>query len=245
LLDRLAAVFAGSPRREVAGCGFVTAVMLCSLSGCGSLNLARTLGRGNSEVSGSLGGPMVRVGDAVTPLPLMRLAARHGITDDLDLMGHLSLETVPSPALGLSFGFVGQMTRTPGGLALAFSGRLNALIDLDDAVAPRFFPEFGLHAELPLSPTFQVFFGAAMLMQLDAPRARPSLFASPYLGLEASFDPVRDAEGRATEQTGVALQLGWISPWEDSTSFVHWFPEGAGAFTVLLSGRHRFGGIGR
>ena len=214
-------------------------------AGCGSLNLARTLGRGHTEVSGSLGGPMVRVGDAVTPLPLMRLAARHGVTEDLDVMGHVSLETVPSLALGFSFGFVGQMTRTPGGFALAFSGRLNTLIDLDDVIAPRFFPELALHAELPLSGTFQVFFGAAMLMQIEAPRERPWLFVSPYLGLEASFDPARDAEGHLTEQGGVALQLGWISPGENSTSFIRWFPEGAGAFTVLLSARHRFGGVGR
>jgi len=65
------------------------------LAGCGSLNLARTLGRGHSEVSGSVGGPVVRVADAVTPLPLMRVAVRHGVTNDLDLMGHLSLELAP------------------------------------------------------------------------------------------------------------------------------------------------------
>lgn len=225
--------------------GGVLIAVPCLIAGCGSLNLARTLGRGNTELGGSLGGPMVRVGDAVTPLPLMRLSARHGVTDDVDVMGHLSLETVPSLALGGSVGFVGQMTRTPAGFALAFSSRLNFLIDLDDLVVPRLFPEFGLHAEMPLSPTFQVFFGAAMLMQLEAPRGRPTLFVSPYLGIEASLDPIRDAQGRATEQSGIALQLGWISPGENSTSFVHWFPEGAGAFTLLLSARHRFGGLGR
>lgn len=188
---------------------------------------------------------MLRVGDAVTPLPLMRVAARHGITEDLDLMGHLSLETFPSLALGASFGFVGQMTRARDGFALAFSGRVNSLIDLDDVVAPRFYPEFGLHAEMPISQTFRAFFGAAMLMQLEAPPGRPSLFASPYLGVEASFDPACDAEGRAVEQTGIALQVGWISPGENSLSFVRWFPEGAGALTVLLSARHRFGGLDR
>ncbi len=223
----------------------LTVVVLALVAGCGTMNLARTLGRGNSEVSLSTGGPLMQIGAAVFPTPQFRLGGRHGVTDDVDVMGHLALDTVASAFLALDVGVVGQMVRERGGFAMALSARLHAVVDLDDAVAPRFFPEVGLHLEHPLSETFWLFFGLGGLGQLTVPAGRHFLFLSPYLGLEARFDPQRSASGAPTEQAGIALQLGWINPWENDTTLVRYAPDGAGALTVVLSFRHRFGGITR
>jgi hypothetical protein len=223
------------------------ALALASLAslGCGTMNLARTLGRGNSEITGSVGGPLLGVGSAVFPVPQARLGVRHGVTDDVDAMGHLALDALGSRALALDVGVVGQMTRTPRGFAMALSARLHVVVDLDDAVAPRVFPEIGLHLEHPLDTWGSFFFGLGGLGQIEAPRDRPFLFLSPYLGLEIFLDPQTNAAGDAVERTGFALQLGWINPWEDARTVVRYVPDGAGAITVLVAVRHRFGGLDR
>jgi hypothetical protein len=59
------------------------------------------------------------------------------------------------------------------------------------------------------------------------------------------LDPVTDANGAATDQTALSVQLGWINPWESRASFVRFVPDGVGAFTAVLALRHQFGGIGR
>lgn len=220
------------------------AVGVC-VAGCGTMNLARTLGRGNTELTASVGGPIIGVGPAYFPTPQVRVGARHGVTDDVDVMGHLALDGMGSAILALDAGAVGQMTRTRGGFAMALSGRLHVVIDLDDLAPPSFFPEVGLHLEHPIDRWGSFFFGLGGLAQIAAPRARPFFFLSPYLGLEVFFDPITNAEGVGVERTGIALQVGWINPWESSATLVRYVPEGAGAITVLLALRHRFGGIDR
>jgi len=209
------------------------------------MNLARTVGRGNAELAASVGGPLLALGPAVFPTPQTRLGGRYGATDDIDLMGHVALDTVASAFVALDLGVVGQMVRERGGFAMSLSTRLHAVVDLDHAVAPSLFPEVGLHLEHPLSQTFWLFFGMGGLAQIEPPPGRPFLFVSPYLGLEVRFDPQRDANGEPREQTGLALQLGWINPWETETSVVRYVPDGAGAITVLMALRHRIGGIDR
>lgn len=209
------------------------------------MNLARTLGRGNTELAGSTGGPLVSLGPAIFPTPQVRLGLRHGVTDDVDVMGHAALDAVSSAFLALDGGVVGQMTRTPGGLAMSLSARMHLVIDLDDVVEPRLFPEVGLHLEHPLEQWGSFFFGVGGLGQLSAPRDRPFLFLSPYVGLELFLDPQRNAAGDAVERTGFALQVGWVNPWETRATLLRYVPDGAGALTVLISLRHRFGGIDR
>lgn len=209
------------------------------------MTLARTLGRGNVELRGSTGGPLMRLGAAVFPTPQARLGVRYGVTDDVDVLGHVALDTFASGFAALDLGTVEQMTRTPGGFAMALSTRLHLVVDLNDAVAPRVFPEVGLHLEHPLAPWLTLFFGVAGVGQLEAPRGRPFVFVSPYVGLEAFLDPQTNADGVAVERTGFALQLGWINPWEGDTSLIRFVPDGAGAITVVLSLRHRFGGLER
>ncbi len=213
--------------------------------GCGTMNLARTLGRGNTEIAASVGGPLIGVGQAVFPTPQVRVGVRHGATDDVDVMGHLALDAVGSAFLALDGGVVGQMTRTRGGFAMALSARMHLVIDLDDLAPPTFFPEVGLHLEHPIDTWGSFFFGVGGFAQIDAPRERPFLFLSPYLGLEVFLDPQTNAEGVATERMGFALQVGWINPWDSSATLIRYVPDGAGAITVLLAVRHRVGGIDR
>jgi hypothetical protein len=221
------------------------AATLVVAAGCGSLNLARTVGRDNLELSASSGGPIVQLGQAAFPTPQLRVGARYGVTDDIDVMAHLALDAFVSGIAALDLGLVGQMVRRRNGFAMALSARLHAVVDLDDAVAPRFYPEVGLHLEHPLDRTVWLFFGVAGLAQFAPPRMRPFLFISPYAGLEARFDPGREADGTPREQTGLALQVGWINPWEGATGIVRYVPDGAGALTLVLALRHRFGGVDR
>lgn len=231
-------------RTRLAPCAALVLASVTAL-GCGTMNLARTLGRGNTEVTGSVGGPLIGVGAAIFPVPQARVGVRHGVTDDVDAMGHLAIDAFGSRVLALDAGVVGQMTRTPRGFAMALSARLHLVVDLDDAVAPRVFPEVGLHLEHPIDTWGSFFFGLGGLGQIEAPRGRPFLFLSPYVGLEVFLDPQTNEAGAAVERTGFALQLGWINPWENAGTIVRYVPDGAGAITVLVAMRHRFGGLDR
>lgn len=213
--------------------------------GCGTMNLARTVGRGNTEIAASVGGPWIGVGSATFPTPQVRVGARHGATDDIDVMGHVALDAVGSAFVAIDAGLVGQMTRTRGGLAMSLSARMHLLVDLDDLSPPSFFPEVGLHLEHPLDTWGSFFFGVGGLGQIDAPLGRPFFFLSPYVGLELFLDPQTNAEGVAVERTGFAAQVGWINPWDSSATFVRYVPDGAGALTLLVAIRHRFGGLDR
>ena len=63
-------------------------------SGCSVAHTARPLGKGNSAVHASVGGPVVGVGSPDTPLPLATVTFKHGVTDRADVyVGWHVLET--------------------------------------------------------------------------------------------------------------------------------------------------------
>ncbi len=211
-------------------------------AGCGTLNLARTLGAGRAEIHASVGGPIVELASFVAPIPAVTLGGRYGVSEDVDVVGHVSLDALGSGALAIDVGSVEQMVRAPRGFAMALSTRLHVVADLDDAVAPRLFPEVGLHLEQPLAPWATLFFGASGLAQLEAPRDRPFLFVAPYVGLELELASSRRDEV-TTDRTDLSIQLAWINPWESRVSFLRYVPDGAGALSLVMALRHRFGGV--
>lgn len=219
-------------------------VACLAASGCTSLHLARTVGRGNVEAVASLGGPVAQVGSVPFPLPRLHAGARVGVTDDIDAMAHVSLDALGSAVVAFDGGIVTQMTRVPRGFAMSLSVQLDGLVDLDDP-ALRLYPRAGLHLEQPLDASWTLFGGLEGLGQVDPPPRRPFLFVAPYLGIELGFDPVHDDVGRAIEQTGIALQVAWIAPGLDSSSPLRWVPDDAGALSIVLGLRHRFGGLDR
>lgn len=216
------------------------ALALASLvPGCAMHHLARTVGEGNGEVRASAGGPFFSNLGAPIPLPNVVVSGRYGLTDGFDLDGGLSLTGLAYGVVGLQLGAVGQLVRERNGFAMSLAGRGHVLIGTRGPDL-RFFPELGVHLEGVPAPWLVVFGGLSALAQFGPPEGKPPVFAYPYAGAEILFG----GSDEAGHPYGIGLELGWISPWEDSTSVVAWEP-GLGAIVAQLGFRARFGGLDR
>lgn len=55
------------------------------LASCATTHLVRPVGRGNTRVNVSAGGPIIQLGGAPIPLPLTSINVAHGLEDDIDV----------------------------------------------------------------------------------------------------------------------------------------------------------------
>jgi hypothetical protein len=116
-----------------------------TLAACGTTHLARPVGAGNTRVSGSLGGPVVVLGGAPIPVPLVTVGVAHGFSDAVDLhadLHPLALAFNPPtpgsmPILGADMGLAvhpipGYRTAlTLGANVYGFTNRVNGVVFSD------------------------------------------------------------------------------------------------------------------
>jgi hypothetical protein len=218
---------------------WIAVALALASTGCGMRNLARTIGRGRGELRATLGGPTLSAPGITFPIPSVRVGGRYGMTDWLDLDGDLTLDPLVLGVLAVDVGVVGQIYRErEGGFALSASAHGYFFFDLGDDVTTRVYPELGIHAEYRFGDRFTLFGGVVALAQFDPPLQKPPVFVAPYIGAELWVDP------HAPTRQGIALQLAWISPWEDFRSVASWEPAGAGAFVVIIGWRAVYGAAG-
>lgn len=198
-------------------------------------NYARTVGQGNSELRMSLGGPLLSVPPGVAvPIPSLRIGSRFGLTDWLDIDSELVVDPILLSVYAFDVGHIVQLYRDPHGAALSLSGHVHFFVDLDDQATTRAIPEVGVHFAHTLERWLNFFAGAAFLAPPERPVDKPPIFVAPYLGLEVWFDPNRPV------RNGFAVQLAWISPWEDLRAFATFEPAGYGALVVVLAWRQLY-----
>lgn len=214
-------------------------------SACAAPNLSRTVGRGNGEVRATMGGPLIGALGPTIPFPHVQVGGRVGLTDWLDADGNLNL-------LGLAYGLWVmdlaadlQLYRRPRGLAVATSGRLYVLGDLDDAPGARAYPEWGLHLGGPVPGVdwLALYGGQTLTFSLTPPRDGASLFFTPFVGVEALLPFDRPRRGKP-RQHGIAVHASWTNPWDDSDSVLDYRPA-QGALGIYLAYRLRLGGLDR
>jgi hypothetical protein len=201
------------------------------LGGCAVRQLARTVGRGRTEVGVLVGGPLQSNLGFAAPVPEHRIRARGGLTDDLDLDGSLALAPLASAILALDIGFVAQIVRRPR-FAAAGSVRLHGVYDLDQGMGGTYYPELGLHLEQRIDPRVAIFEGLAVLVSPSPAPGAPAVFVAPSLGLEVLLG-----------EHALSLGLAWINPWDDSRAIVRWEPAGLGAIVVTFGWRIQPGGV--
>lgn len=206
--------------------------------GCAMHHLARTVGEGNGEVRASVGGPFFSNLGAPIPIPNLVVSGRYGLTDGFDLDAGLSVTGLFYGTIGLQLGAVGQLVRNPD-FAMSLAGRGHFLVGVRGPDL-RVYPELGLHLEGLPTRWLVLFGGLTGFAQFDPPNGKPPVFAYPYAGAEILFG----GSDQAGHPYGIGAELGWISPWEDSTSVVSWEP-GFGAIVLQLGFRARFGGLDR
>src|SRR5260370_5672360 len=63
-------------------------VGLLLAAGCAATHAVRPLGRGHAALTASLGGPLVTVGSATIPTPILSLGGAYGVRDDAEVAFH-------------------------------------------------------------------------------------------------------------------------------------------------------------
>lgn len=205
------------------------------LTGCMSRHFARTLGEGRGEIRATMGGPFLGTVGVPLMIPSLRVGARYGATDWLDVDGSVAIDPLGFGILALDAGVVTQLYRERRGFALSASTHAHLLFDLDDDFTTRGFPELALHAEGPLAGPVTLFGGVVGIGSIDNPEDRPPVFITPYLGLDVALDEHPPAREYLT------LQVAWASPWEDLGGFTNWEPDGYGAIFFLVGWREIYG----
>lgn len=227
--------------------GLAASVMLVctACTACAAPNLSRTVGRGNGEVRATLGGPLIAALGPTIPFPHVQPGGRVGATDWLDVDGNLDLLALAYGLFAMDLAANLQLYRKARGLAVATSGRLYLLGDLDDAPLVRTVPEWGLHLGGPVPGVswLQLYGGQTLAFSPRPPVEGSTVFFTPFLGVEALLPFDRPRRGKP-RQHGIAVHASWTNPWDDGDSVVDYRPA-RGAVGIYLGYRLRLGGLNR
>lgn len=114
------------------------------VSACSTTYLARPVGRGNTRVNGSAGGPIANLFNAPIPAPITTVGIAHGVTDSTDVHADFhptaaAFDSGPGtvPILGLDMGFAyhpipgHRAAATVGAAAYGFTNRADAVVFAD------------------------------------------------------------------------------------------------------------------
>lgn len=189
---------------------FLPLLLLVALAaGCSTAHTARPLGKGNSAVHLSVGGPVVGVGVPNTFVPLTTVTFKHGLTDRADVyVGWHVLETFVNRGnlffdIGASYYFLDQKGARPG---LSGAVTISPLINSRSGWAMLDF-QFTASWAIGKRERHLVYVGAHnafMPVRSEGVKTPPFSF-SPYLGGQLRLGKKR--------RLGLGLEVKWQRPY--------------------------------
>jgi len=198
--------------------------------GCGLPTAVRPAAKGVWQPELGLGGPIAAVTSTLhLPLPVSTLGVRTGVTDTLDVSGHVHLTSLVFDVVGLDVGSTWLALEQNGALpAVALTGRAYGFAELR-RFAPRAYLELTPAASWRVTDWFTPFVSATGLVQFAG--APPLLAAG--AGAEFRFGAV-----------GLQAEARWYGPNVASRFMVvDWYSVGGlGAWGVVLGVNYRLGG---
>jgi len=182
------------------------------LTGCGTAHTARPLGKGNTAIVASLGGPIADLGPATVPVPLPTVGIKHGVSERNDLFAdwHVMPALMSTAAfdVGASWYFLDQNKGRPGmSTALTLLTAFNTT-DLWFAADSQLTASWLLHPRHLLYLGFHLVFVPVRSDTLDS---APVHFA-PMLGGE-----VRLGKNRGF---GLGVEVKWADPWKGTDPMI-------------------------
>lgn len=181
------------------------AVGFVLLTGCGTAHTARPLGKGNTAIVTSLGGPIADLGGATVPVPLPTVGIKYGVTERNDI--YADWQVMPAILgnaafdVGGSWYFLDQHKGRPG---LSTAATVHAIWNTRDLWLAA---DTQLTASWLLHPRHLLYLGFHLMfvpVRSDAMNSAPVHFA-PMLGGE-----VRLGKNRGF---GLGLEVKWADPW--------------------------------
>ncbi len=182
---------------------FLTAIYLITI-GCGTVASVRPVGKDDSALVFSIGGPVTPIYDINIPAPYTVLRYRRGWneTTDFHIGIHPTMAAFGNLALdaGATKHFLKQSQWIP---ALAIEGSIYGFYHVGETSSLRIYPEFSLTGSYRLSERNHLFYLGthAMVQYVD-----PYVIFVPYIGFEIPFG----------NQLVLNLETKWYAPHEDS-----------------------------
>lgn len=203
-------------------------------AGCGT-TMTAPLAKGTTEVSASLGGPMIVFGGAPVPLLMSTIGLAHATSDAVTVRGALHPTAAAFGVAGLDLGFVlhpilGHRAALTVGLdGYGFGNGADAVLLADGWIATRWklAPWFalggGLHVPLRIATS-------SSELRETTPVA-PTVFVQPAF-VVGHFELDVEVRWYALASNGGILAPAWVSP------------GGVGTLGLVFGADWRFGGLG-
>jgi len=172
---------------------------LTLFAACGVTQPIRPIEAGKTEITASLGGPIIPVGDIAFPVPYLNLGAQYGIRQRLTLFGNTHITALLFKDVGFDGGAAMRIVSEEGLRPdVTVNGRAYFFWDAFRGNSIRVYPAASVTASYSMNTQSLLYFGVDNFLQLsDA-----SIFVSPYVGY--SF-PISDNAMMQLESKLVAL----------------------------------------
>lgn len=206
------------------------------LTGCSVSRGVRPLGDGVTALTATAGGPITDYAGGMKPLPLGTAGVAHGLTDTVDLHGAINWSTLALFGLfgaeaGVGWGFLEQKGAAPALMAdVTFDLFAGDLSSGEPEGGARLFTELDLRASWAWGRhRHLVYTGPTAILQVEPGAVVPSW----SLGNQFTL-----------RRLDLITEVRWLAPFDNNkAATIDYLGIGeAGALSVQLGARYRFGG---
>jgi hypothetical protein len=208
----------------------VSLLLLTQTPACTATHAVRTIGKGNTGVETTLGGPVFTNLGAPVPAPNLFVGGRYGVSDDLDVSAHYNLTGPFVPGVGLNLVLSGhwfpiqpglgfQRLTVKKGWSLGGSFSLHSITDFQSGyiALPVFDIAFGWRYKW-LNP----YVGASLGLNFYRPFASPNVaMLNPYAGADFILGDRASLSLRLTIYDAVynmyGAQIDWVFLVDDAS----------------------------
>ena len=211
---------------------YVAIATLLGFGACAASHFVRPLGKGNGVFNASLGGPLVTLGGATFPTPIVDVGGGYGVRDDLDIFLRANITAMAFGDLHLEPGVAYHPLIRDGGPVptVTLAGSLHFLTDF--RTAARALPEISVATAWSLGRRRHlVYAGADLAVSFEGKGWVP--IVGPYVG----------GELRVSHRVGLMLEAKYLAPNYDTGILAPaWAaPGGYGYVSILLGVNVYFG----
>lgn len=213
---------------------YVAIATLLGVGACASSHFVRPLGKGGAVASASLGGPLVQLGGAVFPTPIVELGGGYGVRDDVDLFLRANITAAAFGDLHLEPGVAWHpIIRDHGGVpTVTVAGSMHFLTDF--RTSARALPQLSAATAWALGKKRHLLYaGADLAISFEGRGWVP--IVGPFIG----------GELRVGRRVGLSLEAKYLAPnYNTGILAPAWVaPGGYGYLSILLGVNVYFGGV--
>ncbi len=171
--------------------------------GCGITQPVRTIATGTTDITASLGGPVIPLDGLAIPSPYLTIGTLYGSSNDVTLFGNAHMTALLFKDIGIDGGAALTLVKETGWYPeVVVSGRLYFFWDVVRSDNKRMFPMGTFIASYAIGSRSLFYFGTDNVYQLH----KPELFMSPLIGYQFPMS------GAAVSQ----LEVKWLAANKDT-----------------------------